>query len=58
MTDDQIIAEYTRSVGHPPENREDDEDWNYRGTKEEIEALKVRLGLVEIEVSDGQMELL
>jgi hypothetical protein len=58
MNEDQQVAEYTRSVGHPPRNREDDPDWNYRGTKEELEELKRKMGLSdEPEMIPGQMEI-
>lgn len=60
MTEDERVAAYTRSVGHPPENRDDDPDWNYRGTKEELAALKARMGLTSSdapEMISGQMEL-
>ena len=58
MDEDQRVAEYTRNVGHPPRNREDDPDWNYRGTREEIEELKRKLGLSdEPEIVPGQMEI-
>lgn len=53
------MRRYTEAVGHPPENREDDPDWNYRGTSKEFEGLKKRLGLKEEgDVIDGQMSLL
>lgn len=59
MNEEQRVAEYTRVVGHPPENRPDDPDWNYRGTKEELKELRKRLGLKEeTDVIDGQMELI
>lgn len=59
MNDDQRLAAYIRAVGHPPRNRPDDPDWNYTGTKEEVEELKRRLGLSEEpEVIEGQESLL
>lgn len=57
MNDEKTIAEYTRNVGHPPENREDDEDWDYRGTPDELEDLKRRMGLVN-EQPVEQLELM
>lgn len=58
MTDEERVAAYTRAVGHPPENREDDPDWNYRGTKDERERLKKEMGMSdEPEMIPGQMEL-
>jgi hypothetical protein len=58
VTEDERIAAYTRAVGHPPENREDDPDWNYRGTKDERERLKKEMGMSdELEMIPGQMEL-
>lgn len=57
MNDEKTIAEYTRNVGHPPENREDDEDWNYRGTPDELEDLKRRMGLVDEQPAE-QLELM
>lgn len=57
MTDEQRAAEYEKAVGHPPRTT-DDPDWLYRGTKEELEALKERLGLGEPDVIEGQMELM
>jgi hypothetical protein len=58
VNDEQTVREYTRNVGHPPENREDDPDWNYRGTKEELEELKRKMGLSdEPEMIPGQMEI-
>lgn len=57
VKDEETIVEYEKAVGHPPRNT-DDPDWLYRGTKEELEALKERLGLVEPDVIDGQMELM
>ena len=58
MRDEDQVRRYIESVGHPPENREDDPDWDYRGTRKEFEALKERLGLEEEgDVPAGQMEL-
>lgn len=60
MTEEQRIAAYTKAVGHPPENRPDDPDWNYRGTKDELAALKAKMGLATSdgpEMIPGQMEL-
>jgi hypothetical protein len=58
VTEDERIAAYTRAVGHPPQNREDDPDWNYRGTKDEMEKLKKEMGMSdEHEMIPGQMEL-
>lgn len=48
MDEEEQAAEYTKAVGHPPENT-DDPDWLYRGTKKEREALRKRLGLPEEE---------
>jgi hypothetical protein len=57
VTEEERVREYTKAVGHPPVWK-DDPDWLYTGSKEELEALKVRLGLVEEpEAIDGQMEL-
>lgn len=58
MNENERRAAYIENVGHEPRNREDDPDWNYRGTKEEVELLKQRLGLSdEPEMIPGQMEI-
>lgn len=58
MDDETTVREYTRNVGHPPRNREDDPDWNYRGTRDELEKLKQEMGLSdEPEMIPGQMEI-
>ena len=67
MRDDQVIAAYTRNVGHEPRNLPDDHpdlwQWLYRGGKEERARAMQLLGLVDADedtpvVIDGQESLL
>lgn len=44
----QLIAEYTRNVGHPPVTLyPDDPDWAYTGGSDEREALRQRVDDLE-----------
>ena len=57
VTDEEMARAYEEAVGHPPRTT-DHPDWLYRGTKEELAALKKRMGLAEEnDVIDGQLEL-
>jgi hypothetical protein len=60
VTEEERVRAYTRAVGHPPENRPDDPDWNYRGSKREEEALRKSMNLPASDAPEmipGQMEL-
>jgi hypothetical protein len=66
-SDDELVLAYEQEMGRSPRNLPEDHpdywQWSYRGTKEERESLRERLGLPAEEdelppaVIDGQEEL-
>ena len=60
--DQRLVEQYIRETGRDPRNLPEDHpdhwQWNYRGTKEEREALATTMGLTEDRpVIEGQEEL-